>query len=284
VNNNVLMPLCNFKLEKEHESFNLNNNSRIININEIDERIISMIRREFTNSKFCNRWDCDYFLESISPNNEAPRRTLDRCITILKLFKNNFIFSGVVYFYPNGRIDILRHYNPFMCYTYDTDMYTISQEEEKKFIAFWTKSFDAPYNTFFPLYRFHLADYRPYSMDSYVDYVESIEGILVPDDNSISKKFRERGAAILSYVDNGNRDEYEIKLKKAYERRSIIVHGKESMEKIQNMSGEDWIEPIREIRDYNRRIIKFIISENLFDYKKRRQRMKDFDPPKSNYC
>jgi hypothetical protein len=197
--NKVLMPLCNFKLEIEHESFNLDSNSRIINIKEIDERILSKIRGEFVNSKFCSKFDCDYFLESISPGNEEPRRTLDRCITILKLFKENFIFSGIVYSYVNGRLDILRHYNPYMHYTYDDNKYTIFENNEKKLKVFWSQSFDdMPYATFFPLYRFNLADYRAYSMESFVDYVESLEGILVPDKNLITKKFQERGAFILS--------------------------------------------------------------------------------------
>lgn len=281
----VLMPLCNFKLEREQESFDINKYSRIVNIKKIDERILSKIRGEFINSRFCNGWGCDYFLESISPINEEIRRTLDRCITILKIYKDNFIFSGVVYPLSNGRPDILRHYNPYMHYTYNSDIYTISQEEEKKFIDFWCKSFDVPYNKFFPLYRFHLADYRPYSMDSFVDYVESLEGILVPDENSISKKFRERGAFILSSENNENSKNYKKTLEIAYNLRSTIVHGKKDMNKIQNMSSKDWIAPIRKIRDYNRRIIKYIIFEDLFDYEKRKQRMKDiFDPPKSNCC
>jgi len=212
---------------------------------------------------------------------------MDRCLTILKLFKDNFIFSGVVYSYSNGRPDILRHYNPYMHYTYGKDQYTIFEEDEKELEDFWSKSADEiPYVTFFPLYRFNLADYRVYSMDSFVDYVESLEGILVPDKNSISKKFQERGAYILSLEDEYNSiDFYKKDLRNAYDCRSTIVHGKKKMEEIEAMSKDDWKEPIKNLRNYNRIILKFIIVEKLFDYEKRKQRMKKiFDEPTSNCC
>jgi hypothetical protein len=85
-----------------------------------------------------------------------------------------------------------------MHYTYSANEYTIFEDDERKLKDFWSQSFkDMPYTTFFPLYKFNLADYRVYSMETFVDYVESLEGILVPDKDLISKNFENE--ALLSY-------------------------------------------------------------------------------------
>ena len=54
------------------------------------------------------------------------------------------------------------------------------------------------------------------------------------------------------------------------------------MEEIEAMSKDDWKEPIKNLRNYNRIILKFIIVEKLFDYEKRKQRMKKIFPTISN--
>ena len=218
-----------------------------------------------------------YFIEATSFNGEDGRRTLDRALTILKLFKEYFIFSGVTYQYSNRHVDPLVHYQPFQRYTYDDNAYTVLENEENSFLNFWNDFYKAPYNTLYPFYRFHLADYRPYSIDCYVDHVASIESLLVPDgnDGKITKKFQKRGAYIINHESSANFRDCERYLRKAYDLRSDIVHGNKQMDKgVATKSRDDWKDDIKKIRNYNRMIIRYIIKNGLCDFEKRKSKMK----------
>ena len=193
---------------------------------------------------------------------------------MLKLFKEKFIFSQIVYSYIDNQIDVLPHYQPYQRYSYDEDLYKIEKEEEEEFTNFWRKFINIPYSTTYSLYRFHLADYRPYSMDTYIDYVESLESLLVPDgdEGNISKKFKNRGASILANVESKNK--IKKNLFELYDRRSTIVHGKEKMTDIEKWTTEDWKAPIKLIRCYDRKIIKYVVDKNILDFDERKSEMK----------
>ncbi len=207
---------------------------------------------------------CKYILEMDSREGEIPRRTLDRVLTVFKLFKDSLVLSKIVVI--GTKIDYLPHYTHWIDQDRGVPLYHLSKNEEPEFCKFWEGYIEInPIN--FAVSRFNLADYRAYSTDRFVDYVESLEYLFVPDsgEGEISYKFRIRGTLILG-IDKSSKKRRRIfdNLKEAYSLRSAIVHGNQKKidKYLRNRTWEDVIKPIR---CYAREAIKYFYREGCLD-------------------
>ncbi len=128
----------------------------------------------------------------------------------------------------------------------------------------------------FAVNKFHRADYRPHVEDTIVDYVQSLEFLLVPDasDGEISYKFRSRGTSVLGRADTpSRRREIYGGLKDAYKFRSAIVHG-DRKEKTKMLRRRKLREYLKHLRCLTREAIKFYFRHgSLDDNQKRRELM-----------
>lgn len=139
----------------------------------------------------------EYILQIPLKEKEPPRKILDRALTVFKLFKDQLVLADYI-FSETCLIDRLPHYVYWEYEARKDPIFHLSLEEENEFHNFWKEFIEVnPGN--FSVYRFHLADYRPYLRDRLVDYVESLEVLFVPDsdEGEIAKKFRSRGSSIL---------------------------------------------------------------------------------------
>lgn len=214
-----------------------------------------------------------FLLQTPSRENEQPRRTLDRVLTVFKLFKDSLVLSVSVF--ANTRlVDSLPHYTHWLDADRGLPPFHLDKQEETEFARFWEEFVEInPGN--FAVYRFHLADYRSYSADRFTDYVESLEYLLAPDSGGgeIRYKFASRGVLILGRDKTAKtrRDLYE-ELRDAYDMRSAIVHGDES-EQSKLRGSKTWEETIRPIRTHNREAIKFFFREGCLEDRDKRRNL-----------
>jgi len=205
---------------------------------------------------------CKYILEMNSREGEIPRRTLDRVLTVFKLFKDSLILSKFVFI--GTQLDYLPHYTHWIDPDRGVPLYRLSEDEETKFCKFWNEYIEInPKN--FAVFRFHLADYSAYSTDRFVDYVESLEYLFVPDsgEGEIAHKFRTRGSLILGRNKlPDERRQIFSNLKNAYSLRSAIVHGGNVRKPLRGRTWEDNLQPIR---CYARDAIKFFFQASCLD-------------------
>jgi hypothetical protein len=216
--------------------------------------------------------------DEVLKNDETRRRPLDRTLVIFKLFKDGLVKSNIVFVQNRGKINSLlwRHYVRWTHPETKVPAYILKRVEEPFFRKFW-REFTSIDVTNFAVYRFHLADFRPYLRDRFADYVESLEYLLVPDsgEGEIGYKFRTRGALTLSSP-KGRGRVYED-LDDAYDLRSAVVHGVSEREaKILRNRGDTeikgWEEMIRLTRNYDRRLITLFFRGKC--YKNREMRRK----------
>jgi len=152
-----------------------------------------------------------FLLQTPSKENEQPRRTLDRVLTVFKLFKDSLVLSVSV-FVNTKLVDFPPHYTHWLDADRGLPPFHLDKKEETEFARFWEEFLEInPAN--FAVYRFHLADYRSYSVDRFTDYVEPLEYLLAPDSGGgeIRYKFASRGVLILGRdkTANARRDLYE---------------------------------------------------------------------------
>ena len=176
---------------------------------------------------------------------ESPRRTMDRALTALKLFKMGFVAADCLMSNEGSpKADFLPHYRNY----HSRDRYILSEPELSRFLKWWQIGVELS-PTDFCVYRYHLADFRPFSQDRFVDQVECLEYLLVPDSGGgeISYKFRTRGAILFGEGDS-ERDRIHGQLKNLYNIRSSIVHG-------QQTKVRDWNSEINSAREFARRAL-----------------------------
>jgi hypothetical protein len=221
--------------------------------------------QENTGSKY------DFVLQTPA-RNERVRTTLDRALTVFKLFKDNLVLANYV-FGQDTILDSPPHYTHWLDEHRGLPEFRLSQSEESEFAKFWNEFIDLPPENF-AVFRFHLADYRPYSRDRYTDYVESLEYLLVPDsdEGEISYKFRSRGCLILSKSGSAaERKRLYVDLRDAYSLRSAILHGDSKKETRTVLQGR-WEDKLRPVREYDREAIKYFFKAGcLVDSEKRRE-------------
>lgn len=214
-----------------------------------------------------------YCLEIDSVQGEKPRRTLDRILIVFKLFKDRLVLSNII-LAGNKIIDNLLHYTHWVDKDRGVPLYYLSEDEESTFCEFWKEFFEIGYANF-AVNRFHLADYVAYSPDRFVNYVETLEYLFVPDsdEGEISYKFRSRGAQILGKnKEPDDREEIYLELKDAYKLRSAIVHGETN--KINKLlRNKTWEANIQPIRCYSREAIKFFFQAGCLDNADKRRKL-----------
>jgi hypothetical protein len=215
-----------------------------------------------------------YCLEIDSIEEEKPRRTLDRILIVFKLFKDRLVLSNRI-LAGNKIIDKLPHYIHWVDEDRGVPLYCLNEYEESTFCEFWKEFFEIDYANF-AVNRFHLADYMVYSTDRFVNYVETLEYLFVPDsgEGEILYKLRSRGAQILGKNKNpDDRKNIYLELKHAYNLRSAIVHGKTSKEINKLLRNKTWEENIRPIRCYSREAIKFFFRAKRLDNAEERRKL-----------
>ncbi|MCX6660430.1 MAG: HEPN domain-containing protein [Candidatus Bathyarchaeota archaeon] len=212
-----------------------------------------------------------FVLEMPVRDDELPRRTLDRALTVFKLFKDDLVLANLI-FDGDKLVDYLPHYVHWIDRDRGLKQYQLDKNEASEFADFWKEFIGLPPGNF-AVYRFHLADYRAYSRDRLTDYVESLEYLLVPDsgEGEIGYKFRSRGCLLFGEnVDASKREAIYNELKELYELRSAIVHGDSSRES-RLVPDNIWENRLRPLRHYNREAIKlFFRARCLEDSDKRR--------------
>lgn len=252
----LTIPLRNL-LRETHSALSLGD-SRIVAWNDLPSETQEVIG-EVTDSKYI------FILQMPSRVGEEPRRTLDRALTVFKLFKDSLVLSNYV-FMGTQRYDVLPHYTHWIDRDRGFPEYRFFRNEEPAFVEFWNEFIELPPQNF-AAYRFHLADYRAYSRDRLTDYVESLEYLLVPDsgEGEIGYKFRSRGCMIFGKDKNAKeRENIWNCLKQSYDLRSAIVHGDSDRENELVPDGR-WEDRLQLIRQYDRDAIKFFFRARCLD-------------------
>jgi hypothetical protein len=268
----LTIPLVNLQLERS-DIIDLGA-SKIIPISRVSDPIRSMARLGIETDTYPPALPVDYVLQTQSEQKVDDAQAevfLNRALTVFKLFKDSLVFSNVIVIGdPPERAYGLRHYKPWS--RVPIERYSLADNETKQFVEFW-KRFIGVNPGSFPVYRFHLADFRPYLRDRVVDYVDSLEYLFVPDsgEGEISYKFRSRGTLLIGHDKNSESKGriYEA-LKRAYTLRSAIVHGNADKED-QLLKDSTWEDEIAPIRCYDREAIKFFFIAGCIDDSEKRR-------------
>jgi hypothetical protein len=253
------MPLSNLRLEPV-TTLDLGD-SKILPLDQTDEEIQAIVglatHRDdflFPMPKF------DYLLETTGEGSEY-EATMLRALTIFRLFKDALVLSDVLLVGERPRsYTSFRHFIPWA--REQIEVYCLRGDEQAEFERFW-RELGGMKPASFPLYRFTLADFRPYLYDRFVDYVESLECLLVPDsrEGEMRYKFASRGAVVLDWSEDHNeRKEIYHELKDAYDIRSDIVHGNvpdETKLTLGETRVTKWEDANRIVREYDRKAILF---------------------------
>jgi len=255
----------------------------IVQTDDLDSSLRENICTAFKELQACKLIDFpfpDFCLQTHLPaleNVEEARRLLDRALTTFKLFKGAHVLSNLAFFSKDGKMTFRhwRHY--FHWRRCELTAFFLGKGEEIAFKKFWNEF--AEINTEnFAVYRFHLADFRPYLRDRFVDHVESLEYLFVPDsdEHRIGYKFRSRGTMVLGeHLATEERVDLFKQLKDAYDLRSAIVHGNTTEESRLLPSSDLWEERIEIVRRHNIAAIKLLFRAGVLDnYEKRKAFMK----------
>lgn len=259
----ITIPLVNLRLEKP--SIIDLGDSKIIPMGNASAIVQSASRLGIRSEEYALHMPCEYLLQTQSEATpELIQDILNRALTVFKLFKDSIVLSHVVIVGdPPSTVHEMRHYIPYSRLPIYT--YSLREGEDTEFAKFWTEfSRLNPRN--FAVYRFHLADFRPYLADRFVDYVESLEYMLVPDsggrEGEIRYKFSSRGTLILAPNAEADMREHLYRgLQHAYDLRSGIVHS--------GASGESTDMPLEDVihlvRWHDREAIKFFFRADCLD-------------------
>jgi len=269
------IPLGNFDRQKQ-STINLGD-AKVIASENLAHELFEYIMESFAKRKELVDLNPPKFYlqmdlaDAVLENDETRRRPLDRALVLFKLFKDGLVKSNIVFIQQKGVTNSLlwRHYVRWTIREAKAPIYILNRDEETSLPEFW-REFVSIDPTNFAVYRFHLADFRPYLRDRFVDYVESMEYLLVPDsgEGDIGYKFRTRGALVLGAADE--RQTVHDHLKGAYDLRSAIVHGN-SQREAQIIGKLQWENVISPVRHYDRRlIVLFYRARCINDSVKRR--------------
>ncbi len=276
----IKIPLFNFEL----------NNLDTLNLG--DDRIIKAEEIEIENLNQRYGLYYKFNLEMTPKLVEQNRRTVDRAVIVFKLFKDDFIFSDIFSKHNTNDFEMIPHYIPWGIDP--PNRYSISVEDESKLIDFWNGFTNINIENL-AVNRFHLADYRPFLKDRFLDYMMALEFMLVPFSGEIAYKFRMTGAHILGDEDGFKKSKRFNLMKDLYALRSNIVHAGDMVaslnnivtkvlpegpetEELKNSEKHDqkWEIAIELVRRYSRKsIILFHNAKILEDPEERRKWIED---------
>lgn len=269
------IPLGNFD-RQEQTTLDLGD-AKVVGSEELSQEFLDYVMESFTKRKELIDLNPPKFYlqmdlaDAVLENDGSRRRPLDRALAVFKLFKDGLVKSNIVFVQQNGVTNSLlwRHYVRWTHPETIVPIYILNQSEEPSFREFW-REFASIDPTNFAIYRFHLADFRPYMRDRLADYVESLEYLLVPDsgEGEIGYKFRTRGA--LAIGTGTSRQQVCQDLDDLYDLRSAIVHGiTERENKILRKKASDEIEALEAMisaaRDYDRQLIVLFFRAGCYD-------------------
>lgn len=268
MNQRLTIPLTN--LQRESESVLELKDARIVPFSLVDNKVASIVTKIFrTAPPF-------YFGTAV---NSDIRVAFDRVLIAFKLFKNEPLLARV--FFIDGEVHEFQEYIYYVGPARQTTpLYHLTLDEETRFKQFW-EHHRTINSSNFAVYRFHLADYGPYLRSSFVNYVESLEYLLVPDsdEGEISYKFRSRGAIILGINESPEAKKNIFqRLKWEYSLRSAIVHGNdesEPMQRLSKLSGSDlgWDDALSLVRNDSRLTIRYFFREGCLDDRSKRREL-----------
>lgn len=203
---------------------------------------------------------------------ETIRPVLDRALVVFKLFKNDPLLSSTVF--VGDSLERIK-FEEYLYYVGDDRLsipqYHLTADEEEEIKSFW-KDYSSINTSNFAVCMFHLADFGPYLRPSFVNYVESLEYLLVPDsdEGEIGYKFASRGALILG--ERGNREETYDRLKAEYGLRSALVHGNdrkqsECRRKLDRLAGRtlEWNDLLSVVRCDARLALQYFFKVGCLD-------------------
>jgi hypothetical protein len=261
------IPLGNF--DRQSASILDLGDARILDSNDLPSELLQFVLASFETAKEVVDLNPPRFYlqmelsDTILKNDETRRRPLDRTLTILKLFKDSQVKSNIVFVTSKNVTKYLfwRHYIHWA--RIPPPKYLLKQEEEELLRSFW-KEFGEINLSNFAVYRFHLSDIRPYLRDRFVDCVESLEYLLVPDsgEGEIRYKFSTRGALTLATAEDRNSAFKD--LRDSYDLRSAIVHGNDR-EEARLLGTSQWEEKIDIVKRYDREAIKYFFRSGCLD-------------------
>jgi hypothetical protein len=242
-------------------------NARIIPQRDVSESILRQLS------------DAPRFFLEIEDETDV-RDTLDRALVVFKLFKNDPLLANIAF------VDTLRiEFQEYLYYTGPArphvPEYHLTLDEEKRLDPFWREHISINSKNF-AVYQFHLADFGPYLRPSFVNYVESLEYLLVPDSEGgeIAYKFRSRGALILGQDKQpAERKMIYARLKESYSLRSAIVHGaseEKHRKRFCELAGiaDEWSDALLSvIRCDARRALCYFFRERCLDDRKLRGKL-----------
>jgi hypothetical protein len=160
-----------------------------------------------------------------APPDKEPRRSLDRALLVLNLFKPTCLFSNILTCAGYDiEFDELPHYQPWR----KPDTYSIKEEEVCAFKIFWKEYFDKINFESSVFTFFRLAPILPYDTMTALFYSHCLEALFTPNGTGLKYKYAKRGALIIgdkSSVDNMTR--LKLELEELYDFRSAIVHGRD---------------------------------------------------------
>ena len=119
---------------EDHVSMNIGD-SRIVAWETLPGPTRDMIQRS-TESKY------DFVLQTPA-RNEPVRTTLDRALTVFKLFKDSLVLANYV-FGSDGVLDKPPHYTHWLDEDRGLPEFRLSQNEEDEFAEFWSEFIDLP--------------------------------------------------------------------------------------------------------------------------------------------
>ena len=171
-----------------------------------------------------NTDDCFTLHVNLLPN-ERYDEAYQRAQIIFKLFKEGSLnFLG--YRKNNAEQFWRKPYQIYWRLPPNKVRYEICSNEESSFVSHWENFREIPADNF-AVYRFHQADFKFQYPDRFLDYVLSIESLLVPN-RSVNKssRIKDKGAKILLDMDESlDRKKVEYYLESRYKKRNDIVHG-----------------------------------------------------------
>ncbi len=191
------------------------------------------------------------FVADISDEQET-RKLLDLIIIIMKLFKDNTILA--CFYSEKIHFSGVPHYTVWR----REPLYKLTSREVPRFQDFWRHYRKISLGNF-AVNMFSIADYLPYNIHTFLNYVAALEYLFCPDNRQELKyRFSLTGSLILSSLLNKKRENIFEELQNIYKKRSEIIHGHEKEVKITNPD-------LLKLRNYCRCAIIYSFDQGLFD-------------------
>ena len=200
---------------------------------------------------------CTPLVKDTDDLQQSMRRTLDRVVLALKLFKDKVAFAQSIFSEKIACLDRLPHYVYFRgTTTYDQD-YVIEKEEEQEFVEHFQSYIDLD-PRLSPIRLFNLADYRPFLEERFLDYVIAMDGLLIPGESSSTSKFVNHGLSVLKQNPENAQSDSVLKeeLKEVYVLRHAMVHG-DYEQKVKILQEKSWHEWVPLVRSHTRYLIRY---------------------------